>query len=559
MPERTFTTRTLRVVLDLAPQVLAIDARDADLCDDTVPTAVPTNRGLVSAALLMHKVKQVDDGVRAAVELLTQRGAGRMSGRRLLLAVLADRLTRAQPPARGDAVEVVYAACRLGGIEARVPRAVERLVAARVAAHLADERRAMPMGFYAWSPELTRAWNQDRMLQTPLEDRASIGAVAEALAGDLKLRAMYQDHNVLARRLAGRRVRNDLRPVVAALVERSRRPAPKRPAFLPASGSHEQRLVRTLAGDTEADVLGLLLRGVKSGAIDLTPPKQPSWKDLQVWSLEALARPERTPEVSKLRMGHEYREHLDRLFKAAFALIRETHIKEEVEEEESEEGGLDEEGERLVVLNPSLTVEPLATHYARTAEALRFVHELLDDHLGHALDTTARECPWAKPARSLREELTDTESLLRGANETARRELGFEPDPRASRHVDRFTAWGLARGQDTDLGADARMMVPVSYDPETKLTRVWAFLGWATEPLAVRFAKPPQARAERLAPAGTPAPNVRFYFDEQQSLLDTPVIVEARAKRRLDRDEFRRLCDRHRTVRAIVRALHDAP
>ena len=162
------------VTIDRSAQVLRIDCTAPH--DGALFAAPPFDR-FVSASLLAHKVKQVDDAVRQAVELMTQRGAGHLPSRRLLLAKLADALARTKPGARGDAVEVVFAACRLGGVEAHPKPAMRAAVEARVAAHRADPRFA-PVGFYTRSPELMRAYAQDRVLQTRLTDAGAVTAVA---------------------------------------------------------------------------------------------------------------------------------------------------------------------------------------------------------------------------------------------------------------------------------------------------------------------------------------------------------------------------------------------
>jgi hypothetical protein len=546
--ERTIFYGAARVTLDLTTQVIAldvpeyVDARRAPPPD--APRPSPGGGGFVSAALLTHKLKQVDDGVRAAVELLLQRGAGRLPARRLLLARLADRLARAAPPARGDAVEVVLAACRLGGVEATVPPGLRRAVDARVREHLAQPHRSRPVGFYSWSPELARAFQQDRMLQTRLADPAAIAAVARAIGDDPALRATYRAHGRLDRRLAGRRV---LRDLTGAIAPRAGRAPPAHPALFPASGSVEQRLARARV----PDVFAALIAGVRDATIDLRPPPRPSWKDLQVWALEPLLRPDLAPEAPRLRLSASYRGHLDALFRASLALVRETHIKQEDVEEECEE---DEGGALSLGLAPGLTVEPLATRYARAAEAQRFLRGLLDEHFGGALDRVARERPWSPPTRSLREELVDIESLLRGAAETSRRELGISPDPGAAGDVAAFAAWSANRARDPDVGADARMMVPVSHDLASGLTRVWAFLGWESTAIEARFATPPLARVDAAKGSGR-APKVHVYFTEETHAADTPVVVELWVREVLDRDAFRRLCDRHRTAARIARAL----
>lgn len=533
--ERTVVAGRHRVVLDLAPQVIALDRPESQAPREAlVPRGSPSTGNFVSAALLAHKVKQVDDGVRAAVELMIQRGAGRLPARRLLLGVLADRLTRARPAVRGDAAEVIYAACQVGGVGALVPAALRRAVGARVRAHLADASRSQPLGFYTWSPELTRAFQQDRLLQTVFRDPSSTAAVARLLRDDPRLEAMYTAHSRLDRRLAGRRVCNDLRRTMRGA------DAAKRAAFFPAAASIEGPIAR----DGVDDVMGAIVDGVTRGVIDLRPPKNPSWKDLQLWSLEPLLRPERTAESAKLSLSEDYREHLTELFEAIYALTRETHIKNEYEEEECEYG---EEDGGEVTCGPGLTVEPLATHYARAADARRFVREVLEECFGTVIDRVPRERPGEKPTRSLRGELVDVESILRGASETARREVGLVPDAGAAVAVARFEAWRSMREGDPDVTSDTRMMVPVSYVGEA--VRVWAFLGWTERVITAHFQRCPRVVAERSSA------RVQIDFQSEVYKVDAPVMVEMWVGERLDRDAFRRVCDRHRTVEEIVRAL----
>ncbi len=533
--ERTVVSGRHRVVFDLAPQVIALDRPGSWASRKTmVPRGAPSAGAFVSAGLLAHKVKQVDDGVRAAVELMIQRGAGRLPARRLLLGMLADRMKGARPAVRGDAAEVIYAACRVGGVEALVPASLRRAVGERVRTHLADASRSQPLGFYTWSPELTRAFQQDRLLQTVLHDRSSKAAVARLLRDDPRMAAMYEAHSLLDRRLAGRRVCNDLRRTMRGA------DATKRAAFLPASSSIERRLSR----DGVGDVMGAIVDGVRRGAIDLRPPKSPSWKDLQHWSLEPLLRPGRTEESAKLSLSEDYREHLTELFETIYALTRETHIKNEYGEEECEYG---EEDGGEITCGPELTVEPLATHYARAADARRFVRELLEECFGAVIDRVPRERPGTAPTRSVREELVDVEGILRGASETARREVGLVPDAGAADAVARFEAWRAMREGDPDVIGDARMMVPVSYAGDG--VRVWAFLGWTQQRVTAHFERCPRVVAERSSA------RVRVDFQSDVYEVDAPVMVELWVGEQLDRDAFRRLCDRHRTVGRIVRAL----
>lgn len=65
--------------LDLRPQMLSVEA------DEPLAQTPPADSsGFVSAATLLFKAKQVDDGLLAAVELAAQRGAGRLTATDLL-------------------------------------------------------------------------------------------------------------------------------------------------------------------------------------------------------------------------------------------------------------------------------------------------------------------------------------------------------------------------------------------------------------------------------------------------------------------------------------------
>ena len=111
--------------------------------------------------------------------------------------------------------------------------------------------------------------------------------------------------------------------------------------------------------------------------------------------------------------------------------------------------------------------------------------------------------------------------------------------------------------RDPDVGADARTMVPVSFNPDTRQVRVWAFLGWTRRDAQFEFVHPPRVTAERLGsrePSGHRVAIVPSYR-ARSVFVEEPVIVEAVVSRRLDRDAFRRLCNRHRRLPDILAAL----
>jgi hypothetical protein len=114
------------------------------------------------------------------------------------------------------------------------------------------------------------------------------------------------------------------------------------------------------------------------------------------------------------------------------------------------------------------------------------------------------------------------------------------------------------------------MMVPVFYDLQRRKTKVWAFLGWRTVPVDVDYRTRPvvlgvdrdqspeptdrrsalrrKFRSQPEQPAGPPP--VEFSGDRYEFAV--PVMAEVYVERLLDRDEFRRHCDRYGTRDAIL-------
>jgi len=120
-----------------------------------------------------------------------------------------------------------------------------------------------------------------------------------------------------------------------------------------------------------------------------------------------------------------------------------------------------------------------------------------------------------------------------------------------------FSAWRRNLRADADVSRDVRMMVPVLYDEQRKKTKVWAFLGWRRVAVDAEYRVPPTVLAvDPLMSAekkpGQPPP-VLFRGDRYQ--LAVPIMVEVYVERLLNRDEFRRHCDRFKSREAILESL----
>jgi hypothetical protein len=218
-----------------------------------------------------------------------------------------------------------------------------------------------------------------------------------------------------------------------------------------------------------------------------------------------------------------------------------------------------------ITVRPELSAEPLATFYARRAASYRFVRGVLERTFGvDALRGLHRRTAEGPVKASLFAELDEMEALLAGASAAVSQDLGLPeivtaaPKAAAGRSADAdrdaFRRWAGAMSADPDLGRDARMMVPVFFDRGRKKTKVWAFLGWSKRPVNFWFATPP---AVLVTKNGQPpnAGDVEVEFGNTYLFLAYPVTAEVYVDRLLDRDEFRRHCDRYKTRSEILKNL----
>jgi hypothetical protein len=341
------------VRLDLSGQMLRLDIPDVE--DDwhdessksTGPVLLPalpfTSDGPISAATLLMKAKQFDDGLCAAVELVAQQGTGRFAGKASLLRSLASTRTTHSPDTDLAAAATIYAACELGGVSVLCPADLGETVRKVVDDFLRDETLSKPLGFYTWNDPLRTIFRQDRFLQQALDARS-----ADALARALEQTPGASDAYEACLRLNARLTNP---PATLGL-----RDAGDDRAFFPASRSHEVQLLERLFADRPIpdgfDLMGELIRRVRSGKINLMPTEQSGWYDHQTWALEPLLVPDRRPEIDRLDLSRGYRRHLEDLFRGTLALTRETHAKQVG----GGRGGYAGPRQRPIWVNPGLTL-----------------------------------------------------------------------------------------------------------------------------------------------------------------------------------------------------------
>jgi hypothetical protein len=566
-----------RVQLDLSTQVLRLDIpedrslggpADISMGIQEAPIAPRlsgiSSQGFVSASMLAQKAKQFDDGLYAAVELAAEQGAGRFAGKASLLRNVARALEALKQTPAGNAPEVIFAGCGMGGLEINVPRQLRKAVQDTTEEFLRDPLRSKPIGFYTWSEELATIFRQDRMLQTEMNGKEGIETLVKILKADHSARETYETYLSLAAKLTNPLSYRDLRGQITAL-EQGKPDTPSRGIyFFPPSRSHETELIKQLYGSRPIpesfNLADEMIKRIRAGSLQLKPMGESGWYDYQTWALEPLVIPDEMPEASHLDFAESYRKQLLELFKGILALTRETHIKQ-LEIPLAGAAAPSRPSRPIIHIYPELATEPLATMYLRRSQSYRFVRTVIEETFGSdALARMHRLTINGPVKENLAEELRRMEALFYGAHVAVCEQIGmpFSSSPSlgsgrgTGADASEFQAWRASLKYDLDLGRDVRMMVPVFYDVMRKKTKAWVFLGWSSRPVTVSFAKAPAAKVFDRADRQVRADSVDLTFHSAGHELAYPVTAEVYVDKILNRDEFRQICDRYKTRSAIL-------
>lgn len=536
--------------------------------EDRPPQKNLRGSDFASAAMLIQKGKQFDDGLYAAVELAMQNGLGPVTGKKDWLPRLAAAVNAENG---GSPLATIYAAADLSGTSAQTPPSLAKLKQDILTQFQADEKRSKPLGFYTWTKELEAIFRQDRMLQTEWEAKqhaAGLIAIGKALVADKEARESYEKTMRLNERLTNKLTAPGYRDVLAAL-DAGQTPEFKpfdKVGFLPPSRSHETDLVMKLFANSQIpadfDLMKEVIARLKDGRVSFQPQEDSGWYDHQLWSLESLVRFDKSAEAEKVRPNDQYRQHLEDLFKGTYALMRETHIKQLALPAPASEAAPPPVIEReKVYIAPEPNVELLPTMLLRRAASYGFVRNVLIDVFGEEnVAKMNRQTANGPVEMNLLQEIDQMAGLFGGAYVTACRETGLAEEAAefgngkpADEQATGFLRWVASLRSDPDLAPDVRMMAPVFYDQQRKKTKVWVMLGWEGANSSIDYAQHPAIRIidkDGKPPAEGTGPEVIFYSSYRE--LATPVFAEVYVTKLLNRAEFRRHCDVYQTKAAIV-------
>lgn len=236
-----------------------------------------------------------------------------------------------------------------------------------IASFLADEKSSKPIGFYSEAEDLAAIFRQDRMLMQEVE-AADAEAIARALRADPALMRTYERARMVAARMTN--------PPMAGMKSVLDAPGgPTKARVLLPSRSPEGDLVQRLCGGRPIpdgfDLADEIAKRVDARTLDLSPRADSGLYDHQLWALEALVAFDRTEEAKRVEASDRYRAHLRDVFRALFALTRETHAKQLPPRAAG--------AAPVVRIGPELVAEPVVTFYRRRADAYAFLRGVLDE------------------------------------------------------------------------------------------------------------------------------------------------------------------------------------
>jgi len=488
----------VKIKRDVTDQILYLDIEE-----DVQGYIYPTLKALmkdfklksfnfISASIINAKAKQFDDGLYAAIEIARQKGTEKFPGKSSLLSAIYKALKEFGPGENiEDCLTFIFTASSLAGDLLDDKTSILELSESIKNRFLKDPGKSKPTGFYTWTRELEEIFRQSRFLQEQLKYPEEIAmAIIKAEKED-----SYRQNMELTEQLTNpfSKDKKDLRELIHKISAGEKFDGEGNFTLFPPCRSHEGQLAEKLYvnGDISQNLMDKFIDELKAGNLDLTPRDDSGWYDYQTYSLEPLVRPEDFPEAEKLKFSEIYKESLLELFKSTFALMRETNIKDfftslclpDLE------------------IYPVLSIEPLVSYYLRRALSYNFLQRILVDFFGEKeLKKINILKVNGKSEKNLYDELNYMETFFYGAAMLSALEIGcrvdlplqYRPAADKEKAIQIVKDWIKTLHNDQAIMEDNRMMVPVFYDIEKDLMKVWVFLGYETKTLLVKFHQKPR-------------------------------------------------------------------
>jgi hypothetical protein len=512
--------------------------------------AIKANGGTIfpSVNLIDGKAKQFDDGLYAAIDQAYFLGHGdSMKSHLETLRRIREKVTKRSPDD-----DYLATGLSLEGEKAELSAKAKSLADE----FLSHEVRSKPIGFYTWNKTLADAFRVLRFFAQPIEDPSIPVEIARVLRADPKLRDDYVKAYTFYARLT-----NPLVGRTPADLVDGPPPGPNEHfSLFPQSTSREVVLFEELFPlglPPGANLMRELITAIRSGKVDLKPDTTSGWYEYQAYALETLLLPEKGPEANKLLLTKAYKKRMLEAFQALITKRRETHVRNA-----KYAGAKAEPPQELESVKPRLRVEPNPTYYLRTARSYAFLASFLESTIGEGtLKTLKGLREGGERDKDLHSELAWMRSLFYGLFLLSAEDIGLKPEFLDGETVDRegsekvATEWLASIGTDPDLAVDTRVAVPIYYNPQTGVGRLWMTVGVRLTLLEASYVKPPSLRPLEGAGEWKTVEPWKLKTSFQSIPVDEFAEVEIRGSRVLNRAELRAICDRMKTKEKIVETI----
>ncbi len=463
----------------------------------------------------------------------------------------------------------VNAALLIGGSRLEDLRAEdEQRARSLIVDFMDDGQRSKPIGIYAQTPSLRKAFQQDRFLQKDL-DRSIASVLAQVMAKQPALRKRYGRILKVYARFTNRAAALSLEDLVVSPDLLEKNGSREAIQILPHATSIEtelfNKLYRSQAQLPEHSIMNRLIAAIRAGDLDLRPKESSGWYDYQIYALENLLRPESGQEGEKLLLSVSYKKRLIEAFRSMLTKKRELHVKRL---QLGIVGGAT--GDFGVRISPDIRVEPMATYYLRTARGLRFVTNALTGTLQEAEQAPG----FLKQDSKLMDRIQGFVDLCYGLYLVVCRDLGMEPRFMKSeldevailRARAKAEAWLKAFRDDPDMKVDGRCIVHVVTHLDRTQSRYWMVTGVRLIKVRAEYVRFPAVRIVKEDTgevAGEVPPDSKegltsgkfkapFKYVPKEWFMPVEVFLEGSGPPvPPERRQFRELCNREGTNEGI--------
>ena len=452
---------------------------------------------LPGAEMVLYRVRRIEDGALAAVELDTDKL------RRDLLGRLLNKLAAKLKDAAGDAREGnVLLSARLAVAQSCLDpsklTAKDPLVLAEATAQLQamtkDPALVTPLGFYSWSASLQCSFRRSRVLAQPFDaSRAGYAAplvLLELFDADPALKGTWEKISARRQQFFGSldpepllkyreqatsgasKALDDLAPFIDSL---GIHPPPP-PGVLALASSPFSRFLDSLTGAERLSAVDELWNAAQDGRITFPPGPMAPIQSMREMTMTALAT---SDAVKNVQLDAAWRDRLE----AAFCALQSAH--HEVRDRSWAPSPSEEERADLKVrlqVPPLLEVEPTPAAFRAEADSLERLLSLMNKENLASLGLVAPDSTGGAP---IGPQLKKWEAIVRGLFKLSAPEAAASLDPSSVQAARQFlTGWRA------EVAADVRQQLagPVAFEDRRNHVVI---AGVGRRELAVSFIDPP--------------------------------------------------------------------